>query len=292
MIKTVEQYLKEHQIEDKVSLFYHKPSTDETFLYREDVMMLAASTIKVPVVMAWMDLIRQNQIAYETRLEYCERHYEESDAKALYDTYGYGDKVPLKECMELAIVYSDNPSNHMMREYIKDYLGISFREWFAQFSEKTVNEEFYTRNLMNAGIMLNVMKRLYAHQEQYSLLISWMKDAAKGKSFTVSSPRRGVKEATLSYSVLAEGQLNDMPISFVHVQLHTGRFHHIRCQFASRRHPLLGDGKYGSRERGCTVALWSHRITFRHPTSKKPCSFTLSPPDAFPWNIFTPLSSL
>ena len=181
MIKTIEKYLKEHQIEEKVSLFYHKPSTDETFLYREDVMMLAASTIKVPVVMAWMDLIRQNQVAYETRLEYGERHYEESDAKALYDTYNYGDKVSLKECMELAIVYSDNPSNHMMREYIKDYLGISFREWFAQFSEKTVNEEFYTRNLMNAGIMLNVMKRLYAHQEQYSLLISWMKDAAKGK---------------------------------------------------------------------------------------------------------------
>ena len=118
------------------------------------------------------------------------------------------------------------------------------------------------------------------------------KDAAKGKSFTVSSPRRGVKDAALSYSVLAEGQLNDMPVSFVHVQLHTGRFHQIRCQFASRRHPLLGDGKYGSRERGCTVALWSHRITFRHPTSEKPCGFTLAPPDAFPWNIFPPLSRL
>ena len=181
MIKTIENYLKEHQIEEKVSLFYHKPSTGETYAYREDVMMLAASTIIVPVVMAWTDLVHQGIASYDTKLEYCERHYEESDAKALYDSYAYGDSAPLKECMELAIVYSDNPSNHMMREYYKDYTGITFRQWFAQYSSKPVEDEFYTRNLISAAIMLNVMKKLYAHQEQYSQLIDWMKIAAKGQ---------------------------------------------------------------------------------------------------------------
>ena len=181
MICEIEQYLKEHQIEDKVSLFYHKPSTGETYVYREDVMMLAASTIKVPVVMAWMDLVERSVVSYDTKLEYCERHYEESDAKALYDSYAYGDSVPLKECMELAIVYSDNPSNHMMREYYKNYTGMTFREWFAQFSNKPVEEEFYTRNLISAEIMLEVMKCLYANQDQYAQLIFWMKIAAEGK---------------------------------------------------------------------------------------------------------------
>ena len=181
MIKTIENYLKEHQIEDKVSLFYHKPSTGETYAYREDAMMLAASTIKVPVVMAWTDLVHQGIASYDTKLKYCERHYEESDAKALYDSYAYGDSAPLKECMELAIVYSDNPSNHMMREYYKNYTGMTFREWFAQFSNKPVEEEFYTRNLISAEIMLEVMKCLYANQDQYAQLISWMKIAAEGK---------------------------------------------------------------------------------------------------------------
>ena len=181
MICEIEQYLKEHQIEDKVSLFCHKPSTGETYVYREDVMMLAASTIKVPVVMAWMDLVERSVVSHDTKLEYCERHYEESDAKALYDSYAYGDSVPLKECMELAIVYSDNPSNHMMREYYKNYTGMTFREWFAQFSNKPVEEEFYTRNLISAEIMLEVMKRLYTNQDQYAQLISWMKIAAEGK---------------------------------------------------------------------------------------------------------------
>ena len=181
MISTIETYLKEHQIEDKVSLFYHKPSTNDTYVYRENVMMLAASTIKVPVVMAWTDLVHQGAASYDTELEYCERHYEESDAKALYDSYTYGQSAPLKECMELAIVYSDNPSNHMMREYYKDYTGMTFRQWFAQFSNQRVSEEFYTRNLISAEIMLNVMKRLYEHQGQYSQLIDWMKIAAKGQ---------------------------------------------------------------------------------------------------------------
>ena len=58
---------------------------------------------------------------------------------------------------------------------------MTFREWFAQFSNKPVEEEFYTRNLISAEIMLEVMKRLYANQDQYAQLISWMKIAAEGK---------------------------------------------------------------------------------------------------------------
>ncbi len=177
----IEKYLQDHHIENKVSWFYHKPSTNETYLYREDVMMLAASTIKVPVVMAWTDLIAQGIVSADIKLQYHERHYEESDAKALYDVYSYGDDVPLSECMELAIVHSDNPSNHMMREYIQEVIGMSFREWFSQFSKKPVSEEFYHRNLMNAEIMLEVMKCLYFHSERYQKLISDMKIAAAGQ---------------------------------------------------------------------------------------------------------------
>ena len=114
------------------------------------------------------------------------------------------------------------------------------------------------------------------------------KDSRKGKVFAVKRPRKGVRDARLTYRTLWE----DGETALVRVALDTGRTHQIRVQFSSRGMPLWGDGKYGSRERGCTVALWSHRITFRHPTSEKPCSFTLAPPDAFPWNIFPPLSRL
>lgn len=112
------------------------------------------------------------------------------------------------------------------------------------------------------------------------------KDSVKQKSFAVSSSRRGVKEALLDYHVLQTDVLNDSPAALVRVTLRTGRFHQIRCQFATRGHPLLGDGKYGSRERGCTTALWSYRLAFFHPETHAPLVFEAAPPRIFPWDRF------
>ena len=120
----------------------------------------------------------------------------------------------------------------------------------------------------------------------------WLfKDTAKQKSFPVRAPRGGVKEAQLAYRVLETRETDGMQRSLVRVALHTGRFHQIRCQFASRGHPLLGDGKYGSRERGCTVALWSARLTFVHPASGRRVAFEAPPPPVFPWDGFAALRS-
>ena len=112
------------------------------------------------------------------------------------------------------------------------------------------------------------------------------KDSVKQKSFAASSSRRGVKEALLDYRVLQTDVLNDSPAALVRVTLRTGRFHQIRCQFATRGHPLLGDGKYGSRERGCTTALWSCRLAFFHPETHAPLVFEAAPPRVFPWDRF------
>ncbi len=109
------------------------------------------------------------------------------------------------------------------------------------------------------------------------------KDNVRQKSFPVASPRRGVKEAVLDYTVLQEGGHS----ALVRVKLHTGRFHQIRCQLAARGHPLLGDGKYGSRERGCTTALWSCRLAFLHPVTRAPLAFEAAPPQCFPWSGFS-----
>lgn len=91
------------------------------------------------------------------------------------------------------------------------------------------------------------------------------KDSVKQKSFAVSSFRRGVKEALLDYRVLQTAALNGSPAALVRVTLHTGRFHQIRCQFATRGHPLLGDGKYGKLDKQYDrkiQALYSYKLTF------------------------------
>lgn len=118
------------------------------------------------------------------------------------------------------------------------------------------------------------------------------KDSRTRKVFPVKAARKGAKEALLDYAVLAEGTLSaasgapaggaaPQPIALCRVTLHTGRTHQIRVQFASRRHPLLGDGKYGSRVKGA-IALQCSRLAFTHPKTGRRMEFTLPAPERWP----------
>ena len=115
-----------------------------------------------------------------------------------------------------------------------------------------------------------------------STLRDWLfKDSRRGRVFPVSRPRRGVREAVLEYRIVkTAGEM-----SLAEITLHTGRTHQIRVQFASRKHPLTGDGKYGSRVKG-SIALQSCGLQFLHPETGKPLQFSLPLPDAAPWKEF------
>lgn len=67
------------------------------------------------------------------------------------------------------------------------------------------------------------------------------KDSRKGRVFPVKRPRKGVREAVLEYRIVETAP--DGSLSLAEITLHTGRTHQIRVQFASRKHPLYGDGK-------------------------------------------------
>ena len=109
------------------------------------------------------------------------------------------------------------------------------------------------------------------------------KDSRRGRVFPVSRPRKGVKEAVLEYRLAASAP--DGSASLADITLHTGRTHQIRVQFASRRHPLWGDGKYGSRVKG-DIALQSARLRFIHPGTGKAMDFRLPVPGTWPaWGI-------
>lgn len=113
-----------------------------------------------------------------------------------------------------------------------------------------------------------------------------LKDSKSGKSFVVSRVRGGVKQAELFYELEKTVFEKEKPMSLIKIRLHTGRSHQIRVQLASRKMPLLGDGKYGSREKRCKTALWSFSLGFKHPESGKPLRFSAMPPKQFPWELF------
>ena len=112
-------------------------------------------------------------------------------------------------------------------------------------------------------------------------------DAARNKSFVVTRPRRGVKEALLDYELIGSLSCEGRTLSALRIALHTGRSHQIRVQFSSRGMPLVGDGRYGSALRGCPLALWSERLCFAHPAHGEELCFSAAPPACFPWTEFS-----
>lgn len=107
-------------------------------------------------------------------------------------------------------------------------------------------------------------------------------DRTENKAYPVKRKRRGVREARLEYSVLQESE----GFSLVRVHPITGRTHQIRVQFSSRKNPVAGDGKYGSRTK-CPIALFCASLSFS--LDEKEYSFTQAPDhNTFPWSLFTP----
>ena len=107
-------------------------------------------------------------------------------------------------------------------------------------------------------------------------------DSAKNKTYVVTRRRKGVREAELSYETLSETD----GMSLVLIRLHSGRTHQIRVQFSSRKHPLLGDRRYGSKA-DCPLALWSYEIVLNDIAGGGPLSVSSLPPNCWPWTVFS-----
>lgn len=89
------------------------------------------------------------------------------------------------------------------------------------------------------------------------------KDARISKAFVVDKKRVGVKEAVLDLVPISSTDAEGGVLTLVKVRLHTGRYHQIRCQLSSRGTPIVGDGKYGSRDKHAQYpALYSYRLSF------------------------------
>lgn len=99
------------------------------------------------------------------------------------------------------------------------------------------------------------------------------KDSRKNKTYVVDKKRRGVKEASLEYSVVET--ICDK--SVVRIRLFTGRTHQIRVQFSSRKMSLLGDRKYGGEASENGIALYSVRLCFYHPKTNELLDFEKMP---------------
>ena len=117
-----------------------------------------------------------------------------------------------------------------------------------------------------------------------------LKNERLNTSRVVEEGTKNSKLAVLDYEVLKYNE--EIDLSVVKVNLHTGRHHQIRLQFANINHSICGDQKYGTRGRGKQICLWAYELTILHPITKEEMTFKVLPKKIGSWKILEEINNI
>ena len=101
---------------------------------------------------------------------------------------------------------------------------------------------------------------------------------------------KNAKEAVLDYRLIKTVDTEKFgKLSLVYINLHTGRHHQIRVQFANAGTPLWGDTKYNPKFKrgfyGVNTALYAYRLTVVKPGEKTELILEKAP-NSTPFDLF------
>ena len=113
--------------------------------------------------------------------------------------------------------------------------------------------------------------------DKEGVITSYLAENAAHRMYTVTDPKKG-KLARTGYRVLSTTAKR----SLLEIDLLTGRKNQIRVHLADKGCPVVGDKKYGLKDKGDKkLALHAASITIRHPHSKEEMTFTAELPAYF-----------
>lgn len=174
----------------------------------------------------------------------------------------------------------DNSVEELLRKKNNGYIGVIHRldrttQGVMIFSKNekmtTLLNKVFQEHDIEKEYLCVVEGKLDKSSDTFEDLLYF--DRQKNKSFVVDRERKGVKDAKLSYLFLREKD----NLSLLKVFLYTGRTHQIRVQFASRKHPLVGDRRYGSKVESEKIMLCSSRLAFVDPIKNQKVELTYIP---------------
>lgn len=109
------------------------------------------------------------------------------------------------------------------------------------------------------------------------------KDEDRNIVTVIDKEKPGFKASYLDYRALDSKD----GLTMVEVKLGTGRSHQIRAQMSHSGYPLIGDQKYGDKDKRCKdIALESYELSFEHPVKREFITFEAPLPSGYPWNLF------
>lgn len=186
----------------------------------------------------------------------------------------------------------------ILKEYIKNkynkpgnvYLGLVHRldrptEGIMVFAKTSKAAERLSKQIQNKQFTKTYYAIVLGKLKNKDTLEDYLiKDEATNTSY-ITTKDKG-KLAILSYEVI--NSIDNL--NLVKINLHTGRHHQIRVQFASRNNPLYGDHKYNNqvkKDNHENLALIAKELSFYHPTTKELLTFNIELPKKYPWNLFS-----
>jgi len=114
-----------------------------------------------------------------------------------------------------------------------------------------------------------------------------LKRDPKNRIRFIASKSKEAKEAVTRYTVDQELRIKNHEVSFLKVELETGRTHQIRAHFLAIGYPIVGDPVYKTRDSEVFSKelglerqfLHASELNFKHPINKKTVDFKSDLPD-------------
>ncbi len=152
-----------------------------------------------------------------------------------------------------------------VQEILKKQIGRAFVEPIHRLDKPVCGVLVFAKS---SKALKRMMTAHRTYQKTYIALLDKRPKKAEGVlrhkllhgDFRAVHDRRG-KESLLSYTMIGPYKAR--------VELHTGRYHQIRAQFAAIGCPIVGDRKYGSKKpyKKDAIALCHKELELTHPVT-------------------------
>jgi hypothetical protein len=140
--------------EEWVSVAYSDFQTEESFYFRENEVLTAASTTKVLLAMLYFDLVEAEVLNFDSNIPYDPSLYQEGGGEitaAIVDGEAQ-NSYPLDYTIKEMIVRSDNTSVYMLRQFYKDNYGP-----LGEGLSDVVEDSKYTADMLEENVTTAVL---------------------------------------------------------------------------------------------------------------------------------------